>query len=100
MISLSLPQSIKRVLAFIILLIHDSRVLTLAESQREDNYTDVQVEEDSGSRLDQSFAQGFGNRFGFGMNLEFVVYVFQVKGDGMKRDAELVGGSFLVMSFD
>jgi len=50
--------------------------------------------------LDQFFAQGFGNRFGFGMNLEFLVDVLQVKGDRMKRDAERVGGSFFVMSFD
>ena len=49
---------------------------------------------------DQFFAQGFGNRFGFGMNLEFLVDVFQVKGDGMKRDAERMCGSFFVMSFD
>ena len=52
------------------MLIHGSRVLTLlAESQGEDNYTDVQVEENFVSReLDQFLAQGFGNRFGFGMN--------------------------------
>ena len=42
--------------------------------------------------LDQFFAQGFGNRLGLGMDLELVVDVFQVKGDGMKRDAQRLGG--------
>jgi hypothetical protein len=49
--------------------------------------------------LDQFFAQGFGNRFGLGMNLEFVVNVFQLEGDGMKRDAERAGGVSSVPAF-
>jgi hypothetical protein len=72
----------------------------IAEWQTEGNYSDERVEEYLTVELDQFFAQGFGNRFGFGMNLEFAVDIFQVKGDGMKRDAERVGGSLLVMSFD
>lgn len=72
----------------------------VAESSGEGNYTDVQGGDVFAGGLDQFFAQGFGNRFSFGMHLKFVVDVFQVKGDGMKRDAKGVSGSFFVMSFD
>ncbi len=46
------------------------------------------------------FAQGFSDGFGFRMDLQFFVNVFQVKRNRVNRNIHVAGGGFFVMSFD
>jgi hypothetical protein len=46
----------------------------------------------------QMLAQGFGDGFGFGVDLQFLVDIFEMKRDGVKRDAHFVRGGLLMMA--
>ncbi len=50
--------------------------------------------------LNDVLAQGFGDCFGLGVNLQLLIDVFEVKGDSVRCDAHLVRRSLVVMAFD
>src|SRR5215471_11873289 len=49
---------------------------------------------------DDAVAQGLGDRFGFRVDLQFVVDIAHVEMNGVERDAELSRGGFVVMTLD
>ena len=49
---------------------------------------------------DEPVAKRLGNRFGFGVDLEFFVDAFYVKTDSVEADSELRRGRLVVVSLD
>ncbi len=52
------------------------------------------------NQSDESFTESFGDGFGFGVDLELLVDVTEMKGDRVGRDPHLLGGGLIVMVFD
>ncbi len=48
----------------------------------------------------QPLAQGFGDGFGFRVDLQFFVDVAEMKRNGVITDVEVVGGGFIAVTFD
>jgi hypothetical protein len=44
-------------------------------------------------------AHGFGDGFGFGVDLKFLVDVLEMERDGVKRNAHFVRGGLFMMTF-
>ncbi len=49
--------------------------------------------------LDESIAKSFGHGFGFGMDLKFVIDIFDVKTDRVITDFQFRRRRFVVVSF-
>jgi hypothetical protein len=50
--------------------------------------------------LNQVFAQGLGDGFGLGVNLQLLVDVLEVERDGVDRNIHLASRRLFVMTFD
>jgi len=48
----------------------------------------------------ESIAKSFGDGFGFGVDLQFLIDAFYVEADCVERDAELGRGGFVIVSFN
>ena len=52
-----------------------------------------------GPLFDQAVAEGFGDSFGLGVDLQLVVDVTHVEGDGVYADTQLHGRGLVIVAF-